>query len=79
LTNIDLDLSYTDGPGRLERNGSNLHWKLSNAAVRTFPGQLRGLANGEGPGHAYLDTPAEGAAIQVVASMGEYDPSIFPE
>jgi hypothetical protein len=63
----------------LERNGSKFHWKLSEAEIRGFPAKLRGLANGESPGHAYLDTPAERPAIQVVASMGEYDPSMFSE
>jgi hypothetical protein len=76
LTNTDLALIYSDSDGGLGGVGSVLRWTLSARAVRSFPEQLRALALSDGPHHAYLDDP-EGRGIQVIASKGEYEPTVF--
>jgi len=73
-TRIDLHLIPATGSGRLTRLGHAFDWEISAAEAQQFAQQLRELAAGVSPAHAYLDPESNPADVQVVASKGEYDP-----
>ena len=74
LAGFQLELRHSVA-ARLEREGNQLRWSLSDSCRDAFPEQLQVLARSDRPGHAYLDPPSGSGAIQVVASKGEYFPS----
>ncbi len=74
LAGIHLELKHSVA-ARLEQEGTQLRWYLSGGCREAFPEQLQELARSDRPGHTYLDPPSAPAAIQVVASKGEYAPS----
>lgn len=71
---IDLHLVPATHGGRLTRLGDAFGWEISAVEAQQFAQQLRELAAGTSPAHAYLDPESNTADVQVVASKGEYDP-----
>lgn len=72
LNGLELSLAPVDVAGRLERKGQKFTWYITRSEAMQFAEQLRELAACTGPSHAYLDSELTGAAVQVVASKGEY-------
>jgi hypothetical protein len=78
MISVNLTLYLDYGPRAcLKRSGNVFCWALSDSEVQEFPSALRSLARSDSPAHAYLDTPIETAKIEVIASIGEYHPTIF--
>lgn len=71
---VHLRLAPVMRSGRLTRQGNAFEWEISADEARQFAQQLRELAAGPAPAHAYLDPESNAADVQLVASMGEYDP-----
>lgn len=66
--------------GRLSRRGDAFEWELSVAEAQLAARQLKELASSERPAHAYLDPTTNSTEVQLVASIGEYDPArVFDE
>ena len=73
-TKIGLHLVPATRSGSLTRLGDAFDWEISAVEAQQFAQQLRELAAGASPAHAYLDPESNPADVQVVASKGEYDP-----
>lgn len=67
------------GNGRCLRLGPQIVWQMSVQEAETVAAQLRVLAAASSPGHHYLDPDLAMAGLQIVASVGEYDPEVFAE
>lgn len=66
--------------GELSGTGNEFEWHMSHAEMALVAQQLRELATGDVPAHAYLDSIRNTAGIQIMASKGEYEPArIFSE
>lgn len=72
LVNVGVTIASTNDEGSLSRTDTLFTWTVSPAEARQFAGQLRALAASEKPGHAYLDSKANHASVEVIASKGEY-------
>lgn len=72
LVNVSLLLEPTEGDGSFSRQSAKFIWKVSLSESQRFAEQLRALAASEVPAHAYLDSMANSASVEVVASKGEY-------
>jgi len=73
LIGLDLYLSYGN-KGALRRSDKDFYWTISDAEADLFWEQLRVLSESAFPAHAYLDNSSVNDGIQVMASIGEYDP-----
>lgn len=66
--------------GCLSRLGNVFEWKISLPEARQVEQQLRELASSQRPAHAYLDPIINDTGVQIVASVGEYEPTrVFNE
>lgn len=74
MRKIDLHLVPAKCSGSLKRLGDAFIWEISTVEAQQFAQQLTELAAGTSPAHAYLDPESNAADVQVVASIGEYDP-----
>lgn len=72
LVNVGLAISPAEGEGHLNRHDAQFDWKVSSSEAQLFSEQLRALTASGRPAHAYLDTQANNASVQVIASQGEY-------
>jgi hypothetical protein len=61
--------------GRLSRHESDFEWDISASESEKVAEQLKALAANDRSGHAYLDPASNEAAVELVASINEYDPS----
>ena len=62
------------GDDRLSRDESDFLWFISAEKALEVVAELRGLAASVFPAHAYLDPQHNLAGVQIVASIGEYEP-----
>lgn len=77
---VSLRFVPTTRDGRLSQQGEAFEWEISVFEAQQAAEQLRELASSECPAHAYLDPTTNGTAVQMVASIGEYDPArVFGE
>ena len=58
------------------RAGAEFSWRILASDAAKVARQLVALAGNPSPAHAYLDPELNLADVQVVASFGEYDPSL---
>lgn len=72
LVNVGLMIVPSDDEGSLSRSDVLFEWKVSSSEAQQFADQLRALAAGDKPGHTYLDSKANSAGVEVIASKGEY-------
>jgi hypothetical protein len=63
----------TDGP--CYRQGGDFSWRISSSEAERVARQLSGLADSQRPAHAYIDPTANLSGVQILASVGEYDPA----
>ena len=63
--------------GHLSRKGDALEWAISVIEAQQATQQLKELAASNCPAHAYLDPLSNETDVQIVASIGEYDPNQF--
>jgi len=71
---VSLRLAFTMQNGHLVRQGNVLDWEISSVEAQQFAKQLKELAASTSPAHAYLDPESNQSGLQIVASIGEYDP-----
>lgn len=72
--NFGLRILFTGQGGGLRRREATFVWELSRMEASHLAAQIRGLARSTSPSHAYLDPTPNLAGVQVIASLGEYDP-----
>jgi hypothetical protein len=72
--NFNLRILFTERGGGLSRREAAFVWEVSPAEARRLAAQLRSVAENMSPSHAYLDPTPNLAGVQVIASLGEYDP-----
>lgn len=72
LVSVSLLFEPTEGDGSFSRQNAKFVWKVSPSESQKYAEQLRALAASEIPAHAYLDSMANSAGVEVVASTGEY-------
>ena len=71
---FDLRVLPTAGDGSLMRKDKSFVWEISAQEASFFTLQLRELAASASPAHTYLDPHVNAAGVQIVASLGEYEP-----
>ncbi|HTA41335.1 MAG TPA: hypothetical protein VK789_02740 [Bryobacteraceae bacterium] len=72
-----MRITYTTGAGDLRCDKQSLTWDIGFAESRSFAAQIRTLAESASAGHQYLDPQSGNQRIQIVVSMGEYEPEMF--
>lgn len=70
-----LHLQTTPQGGGLKREEQSFVWHMTPIQGQRLARKIRGLADSKTPAHAYLDPEPNLADVEVVASMGEYDPA----
>lgn len=72
--NFNLRILFMERGDGLSRREAAFVWEVSAAEAQRLAAQLRSLAENMSPSHAYLDPTPNLAGVQVIASLGEYDP-----
>jgi hypothetical protein len=72
---VNLHVIPTIHGGSLTRRAHVFDWRISAVEATQFAQSIRTLAANTSAAHAYLDPESNVAGVQVVASLGEYDPS----
>jgi hypothetical protein len=57
------------------RNENAFTWPISAEEAEQVALQLSALADSQRPAHAYIDPVVNPGGVQIMVSMGEYDPS----
>lgn len=73
--NFNLRILFAERHGELRRRKAAFVWEVSAAEALHLAAQIRSLARNTSPAHTYLDPHLNLAGVEVVASLGEYDPS----
>jgi hypothetical protein len=69
-----LQIVPVGNQGQLSRQGGRFTWQILFSAGEGVAQQLSALANSPRPAHVYIDPPINRSGVQVLASMGEYEP-----
>ena len=69
-----LQIVPVENQGQLSRQGERFTWQILFSEAKGVAQQLSALANSPRPAHVYIDPPVNLSGVQVLASMGEYEP-----
>jgi len=79
LKNIKLSIKRFDHEVGIKKDGdTSFEWRLSPPVAVYFSELLKTLSSSKEPSHQYLESYGHDD-VSVVASLGEYDESIFEE